>query len=41
VYWHALTPAHMVIFSGLANAIATRAAAAQAASLAGANVGHS
>ena len=41
VYWHALTPAHMVIFRGLANAIATRAAAAQASSLADANIGHS
>lgn len=35
-YWHALTPAHMVIFRGLAGAIATRA---EAASQAGADHG--
>jgi hypothetical protein len=25
LYWHALTPAHVVIYQGLANAIAERA----------------
>ena len=30
VYWHALTPAHAVIFPGLARAIGARAAAAEA-----------
>ena len=40
-YWHALTPAHMVIFRGLANAIASRAAAARASSLETADIGHS
>ncbi len=30
LYWHALTPAHLVIFHGMAHAIATRAEAANA-----------
>jgi uncharacterized protein YbjT (DUF2867 family) len=39
VYWHALTPAHLVIFRGLANAIAARAAEAEALPRASADAG--
>ena len=39
LYWHALAPAHLVMFRGLAHAIATRAVAAQAAARVTADAG--
>ena len=40
VYWYALTPAHLVLFNGLAHALAARAEAAAAATRASAGAEH-
>ena len=41
LYWYALAPAHLVLFHGLARAIATRAEAAHADARAAASAGRS